>query len=90
VYRKIRLCHFDHRYNVSPIHLHTLLGVENFSKVIRVCAERLKVVRDCPEFENHWVRVGGVSISELQNAHCTDTDMSQCVPGILLPSFGIL
>jgi hypothetical protein len=31
----------DHRYNVSPSHLHTLLGVGNFTKVFRVCTDRL-------------------------------------------------
>jgi hypothetical protein len=28
---------FNHRYNVSPIHLHALLGVGNFSKMVRDC-----------------------------------------------------
>jgi hypothetical protein len=32
---------FNHVCNVSPIHLHTLLGVGNFTKVARVCAGRL-------------------------------------------------
>jgi hypothetical protein len=32
---------FDHRYNVFPIHLHTLLGLGNLKKVVSVCAERL-------------------------------------------------
>jgi hypothetical protein len=36
------LCgYFNHRYNISPIHLHSLLGVENFTKVVHVCAHRL-------------------------------------------------
>jgi hypothetical protein len=30
-----------HRYNVSPIHLHTLLVVRNFTKVVRVSADGL-------------------------------------------------
>jgi hypothetical protein len=30
----------DHRYNVSPVHLHEL-GVRNFTKVVRVCADGL-------------------------------------------------
>jgi hypothetical protein len=34
-------CNFNHRYNVSPIQLHALLGVGNFTKVVRVCADRL-------------------------------------------------
>jgi hypothetical protein len=32
---------FNHRNNVSPVHLHALVGVGNFTKVIRVCADRL-------------------------------------------------
>jgi hypothetical protein len=32
---------YDHRYNVSSIHLHALLGVRNFTKVVRVCADRI-------------------------------------------------
>jgi hypothetical protein len=41
VYRKCGYGNFYHRYNVSPIHLHTLLCVGNFTKVVRVCADRL-------------------------------------------------
>jgi hypothetical protein len=32
---------FNHGYNVSPVHLHALLGVGNFTKVVRLCANRL-------------------------------------------------
>jgi hypothetical protein len=32
---------FDHRYNVSPIHLHAILGVGNFTKMVSMCADRL-------------------------------------------------
>jgi hypothetical protein len=32
---------FNQRYNVSAIHLHAILGVRNFTKVVRVCADRL-------------------------------------------------
>jgi hypothetical protein len=32
---------FNHRYNVSPIHLHAVLGVGNFTKMVHVCADRL-------------------------------------------------
>jgi hypothetical protein len=32
---------FNHRYNVSPVHLHALLGVGNFAKVVRMCADCL-------------------------------------------------
>jgi hypothetical protein len=32
---------FNRRCNVSPIHLRAVLGVGNFTKVIRVCADRL-------------------------------------------------
>jgi hypothetical protein len=32
---------FNHRYNVSPIHKHAVLGVEDFTKVVSVCAESL-------------------------------------------------
>jgi hypothetical protein len=31
----------NHRYNVSPVHLHALLCVGKFTKVARVCADRL-------------------------------------------------
>jgi hypothetical protein len=37
---------FNHRYNVSPIHLHAFLGVMNF----------MKVVRDYRKFEKHCLR----------------------------------
>jgi hypothetical protein len=40
--------------NVSPIQLHALLGVGNFTKVVRVCADCLW---SGPRlFENHWSR----------------------------------
>jgi hypothetical protein len=32
---------FNHRYNVSPIHLHALFGMRICTKVVRVCADRL-------------------------------------------------
>jgi hypothetical protein len=32
---------FNHRNHVSPVHLHALVGVGNFTKVVRVCADRL-------------------------------------------------
>jgi hypothetical protein len=32
---------WEHRYNVSPIHLHTLLGVGNFTKVVCVRVDSL-------------------------------------------------
>jgi hypothetical protein len=32
---------FHHRHNGSPVHLHGIFGVGNFTKVVRVCAERL-------------------------------------------------
>jgi hypothetical protein len=32
---------FNYRYNVSPCHLHALLGVGNFRKVVHVCPDRL-------------------------------------------------
>jgi len=32
---------FNHRYNISPIHLEALLGMENFTNVAHVCAYRL-------------------------------------------------
>jgi hypothetical protein len=32
---------FKHCYSVSPVHLHALFGVGNFTKVVRVCADRL-------------------------------------------------
>jgi hypothetical protein len=42
VYRKKCGCDdSDHWYNVCPIHLHALLGVGNFMKVVRVCADHL-------------------------------------------------
>jgi hypothetical protein len=31
----------NHRYNVSHTQLYALLGVGNFTKVVRVCADRL-------------------------------------------------
>jgi hypothetical protein len=30
---------FNHWYNIYPIHLHALLGVGNFMKVVHVCAD---------------------------------------------------
>jgi hypothetical protein len=36
VYKKMYYDNFSHGYNVSPIHLHTLLAVGNFTKVVRV------------------------------------------------------
>jgi hypothetical protein len=30
---------FNHWYNVSPVHLHTLLNVGNFTKVVIMCAD---------------------------------------------------
>jgi hypothetical protein len=44
---------FNHRYNVSPIHLHVLLGVWSCTKVVHVCSESHEVVRDCRKFEKH-------------------------------------
>jgi hypothetical protein len=41
VYRKCGYGNFDHRHNVSPIRLHALSGVGNFTKVVGVCANRL-------------------------------------------------
>jgi hypothetical protein len=32
---------FNRRYDASSIHLHALLGVGNFTKVVRVCANRV-------------------------------------------------
>jgi hypothetical protein len=32
---------FNHRYNVFPVHLHVLLSMGKFTKVVRVCAEHL-------------------------------------------------
>jgi hypothetical protein len=32
---------FNRRYNVSPIYLHAILCLGNFTKVFRVCADRL-------------------------------------------------
>jgi hypothetical protein len=32
---------YNHHYNVSPIRLHALLGVRNFTKVVHVCTDRL-------------------------------------------------
>jgi hypothetical protein len=32
---------FNHRYNVSFIHFHALLGVGNFTKVFRMCTVHL-------------------------------------------------
>jgi hypothetical protein len=41
-FEKNRCCgNFNHQYNVSPIHLHALLCVGNFTEVVRVCADRL-------------------------------------------------
>jgi hypothetical protein len=39
--RKCGYSRFDHRYNVSPIHLGSLFGVRNYTKVARVWADRL-------------------------------------------------
>jgi hypothetical protein len=39
--KKYGYCKFNHQYNICPIHLQTLLGVRNFTKVVRVCADRL-------------------------------------------------
>jgi hypothetical protein len=37
----------DPRYNVSRIHLHAILGVGNFTKVVRVCVPTAyELVRD--------------------------------------------
>jgi hypothetical protein len=46
---------FDHRYNVSPIHLHAFLGVGNFMKDgWSACAPTAcKVVCDCQKSEIH-------------------------------------
>jgi hypothetical protein len=41
VYKKCGYCNFDHRYNVSPSHLHAIMSVGNFKKVVHVCADRL-------------------------------------------------
>jgi hypothetical protein len=32
---------YEYRYIVCPIHLHAILGVGNFTKVVRMCADRL-------------------------------------------------
>jgi hypothetical protein len=41
VYRKkCGYGNFDHRYNVSPVHLYALFGAGNFTKVVRACMER--------------------------------------------------
>jgi hypothetical protein len=36
VYKKCDYGNLNHWYNVSPIHLHVLSGVGNFTKVVRV------------------------------------------------------
>jgi hypothetical protein len=35
------ICHFNYWYNFSHLRLHAILGVGNFTKVVRVCADRL-------------------------------------------------
>jgi hypothetical protein len=39
----------NHQCNVSPIHLHALLDVGNFTNVVRVCANRLWSVQLLPK-----------------------------------------
>jgi hypothetical protein len=42
VYRKkYGYGNFNHQCNVSPINLHAVLGVGNFTKVVCVCADHL-------------------------------------------------
>jgi hypothetical protein len=49
--------HFNHRFNVSPIHLQSLFGVGKFTNVVRVCADRHKVVQGCRKFEKQRSRL---------------------------------
>jgi hypothetical protein len=41
MYKKLGYGNFNLRY-VSPIHLHALLNVVNFTKVFRSCVDRLR------------------------------------------------
>jgi hypothetical protein len=49
-------CNFDHRYNVSCGHFPEVLGVGNFTKVLRVCADRLRSGPDYPSLRNTAVK----------------------------------
>jgi hypothetical protein len=67
VYRKKCSCgNFDHRYNVSPIHLHACVG--NFMKVVRTCTlTSYEVNCDCQKFEKHCFNVVILLLSSLED-----------------------
>jgi hypothetical protein len=49
MHRKCGYSNFNHRYNVSPVHLHAFLGVGNCTKVVRVCIDRLSIGQRVPK-----------------------------------------
>jgi hypothetical protein len=52
--KQFRYGNFDHRYNVSAIHLHALLGVRNFIYGSACAPTAYEAVRDCRMLEKHY------------------------------------
>jgi hypothetical protein len=55
VHRNSGYDNFNHRYNVSPIHLHTFWQWGTLRSLSTCAPIACEVVRDCRKFEKHWL-----------------------------------
>jgi hypothetical protein len=83
VYKKCGYGNFNHRYNVSPTHLPTLLGVGGILGRYTACTTTAyEVARDCREFERHCSTgcCRNTHISVTQALHATGSSIADVGP----------